>query len=176
VLGGGAVPPGILLGPLLAVALAAAVPFGGRRIGPAGAIAMLAVGQLGLHEVLDAIGTMGCGPTAAQMTGHAHTVQLVCTAGSGAAHVADPGGTAMLALHAAATLVTALLIAGTDRALTWVRTWLRPLVALLGRVALPACALLPVRVETARVVRSRFESVVPLRGPPARPAHATLAA
>ncbi len=173
VLGGGDVPRAIVLVPLAAVVLAAAVPFSGRRIGPLGAVVLVGVGQLALHHAFGLLGTMGCEP-AAEMVGHSHTVQLACTAAP--EHMASSGGAGMFALHVVATLVTALLIAGTDRAMSWISAWLRPLVALLAPVVLPASAPLPVRVETSRAVGRRDVGVVPLRGPPTVIAHLTLAA
>ena len=54
VLGGGQVPRTIVLVPLAAVVLAAALPFAGRRIGAPAAVAVLGVGQLGLHQAFGA--------------------------------------------------------------------------------------------------------------------------
>ncbi|WP_051274700.1 hypothetical protein [Cellulomonas sp. URHD0024] len=173
VLGGGAVPPAVVVVPLVAVVLAAGVPFGGRRIGAPAAVALLGVGQLGLHHAFGALSGMGCVP-AQEMTGHVHTVQVACAAVP--PQLPGAGGSAMLWVHVVATLVTALLIAGTERALAWVGTWLRPLIALLAPVPLPTLACLPVMVEMPHAVGRRDAGVVPLRGPPVCPAHVTLAA
>lgn len=173
VLGGGQIPRTIVLVPLAAVVLAAALPFAGRRIGAPAAVAVLGVGQLGLHQAFGALSDMGCAPMG-EMAGHAHAVQIACTASP--EHMGSTGGTAMFVLHVVATLVTALLIAGTDRTLTWIATWLSPLVALLAPVTLPASAVLPVSIETPRVAGRCDVGVVPLRGPPTSRAHVTLAA
>ncbi len=176
VLGGGDVPTTTVLVPLAAVTLAATVPFSGRRIGVPGAVALLGAGQLGLHQSFDSLaGAMGCAP-AADMGSHAHAVQVACTASS--QHAVGPSdGVPMLVLHVVATLVTATLIAGIDRALSWIGTWMRPLVALLAPVALPASAVLRVRDATVhRAVGRRDLGVLPLRGPPTSPAHVALAA
>lgn len=179
VLGGGVPPSTVVLGPLAAVALAAAVPFSGRRIGPLGAIALLGTGQVVLHVAFDLLRTMGCAPTSPLVT-HAHaaqTVDLACTtSGSHLGASALLGASTMLVLHALATLATALLIAGTDRALSWIAHWLRPLVALLAPAVLPASACLPTQVETRRVARRRTVVVAPLRGPPVAATHVALAA
>jgi hypothetical protein len=177
VLGGGAPPSMTVLVPLAAVVLAGAVPFSGRRTGPLGAVALLGGGQLALHHAFDLFGAMGCAPTG-QALGHAHAahaVDVVCT-GPTSHPGAVLGASAMLVLHVVATLATALLIAGTDRALSWAVAWLRPLVALLAPVRLPVARLLPVKVETRRAIVRIDLVVAPLRGPPAGPAHVTLAA
>ena len=173
VLGGGAPPSVVVLGPLVAVTLAATVPFTGRRISPLGAVALLGAGQLLLHHAFELFGTMGCAPTGepgAGMAGHVHAAQTVgCTVSTSHADALAGsvlGASAMLVVHVVATLLTALLIAGTDQALAWVVTWLRPLVALLTPVLLPAFAPLPVKVAMPGVVARRDVGVVPLRGPP----------
>lgn len=179
-LGGGDVPHAIVLVPLAAVALAAAVPLSARRVGLPGAVAMLGVGQLVLHHAFDALSGMGCAPAAGSASvQHVHaaaqTMQVACTS-THAGSAPALGGSAMLVVHVVATLLTAALIAGTDRALTWITTWMRPLVALLAPVALPASATLPVKVEAHVPAARRDVAVVPLRGPPLRAAHVTLAA
>lgn len=177
VLGGGAVPSAMLLGPLAAVVLAAAVLVSGRRIGALGAIALLGVGQLGLHGAFDLLGGMGCAPMAGPAVGHVHaTAETVACTTTSVAPVPHSGGSTMLVLHVVATVLAALLIAGTDRALAWIAAWVRPLVALLSPVLVPAFATLPVRVETIRVVARADVGISPDRGPPAAPAHVTLAA
>lgn len=175
VLGGGEVPSVILLGPLGAVVLAAAVLVSGRRIGALGAVALLGAGQLGLHRAFDLVGGMGCGPVAG-LAGHSHAAAetVTCTAAT-AGPIPHGGGSAMLVLHVVATVVTALLIAGTDRALTWIDTWLHPLVALFVPVRVPASATLPVKVEVRREVGRRDVGVSPDRGPPMSPVHVSLA-
>jgi hypothetical protein len=177
VLGGGAIPSPLVVGSLVAVVLAAAVPVGGRRLGPVGATALLGLGQLGLHGCLDALAGMGCVP-GPKMAGHLHATQLACATAPAhlGPHATGAGGSAMLALHVVATLAAALLIAGTDRALVHVASWLGPLVALLVSVALPASAALPVRAENRRAPGRRAVGVVALRGPPRTPAHVALAA
>jgi hypothetical protein len=184
VLGGGVPPSAAVLVPLAAVVLAATVPFTGRRTRPLGALALLGTGQLTLHVAFELFGAMGCAPTNS-LAAHAHAAraaEMTCTApgphlgASPTLDVAVLGASAMLVVHVVATLATALLIAGTDHALSWAATWLRPLVALLAPVQVPAAALSPVKVETVRAFARRDVVVRPLRGPPATAAHVTLAA
>jgi hypothetical protein len=83
-------------------------------------------------------------------------------------HVAGPAGTTMLAAHAVAVLVAALLLAGVDDAVLSIWRLGR---AVLGirpvAVLLPGRALLGPTFDTRALPRSRALLVSPRRGPPA---------
>jgi len=163
VLGGGAVPPTPVLGALAAVLLAGAVPLSGRRIGPVGAVAFLGVGQLAVHTTLGAVTSMGCAPALME---HGHATAVACGPAGPAMGVPLLGASAMLVLHVVATLVTGLLIAGTDRAIAWIRTWLRPLLDAFATTVVVAVAPLPTPVAVTRAVGRTARGVVLQRGPP----------
>ncbi|MBO3086141.1 hypothetical protein [Cellulomonas fengjieae] len=171
VLAGGSLPPFVVVVSLAAVVLAAAVVLTGRRVGPVGAVALLGVGQLAVHSVFSLVTSMACLP-AATLAGHQHHPGMAMP--SQAACAADPalaqpvlGVSAMLLLHAVATLVVALVVVGTDRALWWLAAWLRPLVGGPAPVVVVPRPSLPAPAEVPGPVTTRWRDVVPLRGPPA---------
>ncbi|WP_456847482.1 hypothetical protein [Cellulomonas sp. P5_C6] len=169
VLAGGGRPPALVLLALTALVLAAAVVVTGRRLGPAGALALLGVGQLMVHSVLGAVTSMACMPGPGALVGHAHHAGSVVPCAATDAPVAPAllGGTVMLALHVVATVAAALVIVGADRALWWLSAWLRPLVGTGIPVVVVPRASLPTPAEVPPVGHEWWRDVVPLRGPPA---------
>lgn len=177
VLAGGDLPPLVVLVPLTALMLAAAVVLTARRLGVAGALALLGVGQLAVHSSFSLFTSMACtaGPTGeAALFGHLHHAGMVmqsptgCSTADGGG-VSQPllGGSAMLVLHVVATVVAALVIVGADRALWWLAAWLRPLVGIGGPVVVVPRPSLPTPAEVPWSATSWWRDVVPLRGPPA---------
>ena len=168
VLAGGALPPFVVVATLTAVVLAAAVVLTARRLGPVGAVALLGVGQLAVHSSFSLVTSMTCLPA----TVHAHHPGMVmgpqaaCTAVD---PLAQPvlGSSAMLVLHAVATVVAALVLVGADRALWWLAAWLRPLLGLPAPVVAVVRPSLPAPVEVPWSRHAWWRDAVPLRGPPA---------
>ncbi|QHT57723.1 hypothetical protein GXP71_17670 [Cellulomonas sp. H30R-01] len=207
VLGGGALPAGVVLVALTSLVLAACVALAGRRLGGVAVTAVLGVGQLVLHHAFTVLSATGCatsaGPataavdphaahTAAQHAGHvagqatehaahlagpatdhlAHAGQAVGTLACADPHgVATPllGASAMLVLHVVATVLTALVVAGGDRALHWLLAWLRPRVAVPGPVVVPVGGTLVGPVVAVAPHRAPWSRAHPRRGPPAPP-------
>jgi len=129
VLGGGHLPAPGVLAALAGLTLAVAAVATARPLSRAGALGLLGAGQLLLHEAFEAL--HGCVvPSAVAATSHAAHLGAV-TSGSvrcePVAHAVSPW---MLVAHTVATVLTALVVASTERAL----------VAVLGRLvpALPA--------------------------------------
>lgn len=138
VAGGGQLPsPGILLAVLALTALASTAATRLRLSFPAVG-ALLAGGQLALHELLTAFSAPA--PAAGPPAPHVHGAVLAGFPGIApfAEHVspADPGlAPLMLAAHAAATLGCTLLLARGEAALWALAGWLRPLAGLPRPVA-----------------------------------------
>ncbi|MFC0713423.1 hypothetical protein [Cellulomonas biazotea] len=190
VLGGGVLPHAVVLVALTSLVLAVAVVLAGRRLGVVATTALLGVGQLALHHGFVLLGPV-CAPAAATAgpAGHldhaahaehavhaAHAVQVATAAGSAAGCVvghaaAQPllGASAMLVLHAVATVLTAVVVAGADRALHWLVAWLRPRLAVPGPVVVPAVGSLVVPVVPTAVRRAPWARDDRRRGPPAAP-------
>ncbi|MBT0994809.1 hypothetical protein KIN34_11005 [Cellulomonas sp. DKR-3] len=180
---GGLVPSVLALAGLAALVLPVAVVVTGRRVGPCGALALLGLGQLVLHEgfVLlercDASLTSSA-PTGSALAGSALTTSaLVGGPHTGhaavghvhgcAAHVGAHTSTTMLAAHAAATVATALLVAGAERGLWRVLAYLAPLLGPVLPVvvpAWPASAVVPVRPAPPVALHLRVPPA--RRGPP----------
>jgi hypothetical protein len=127
---------------------------------------LLGAGQLALHQAFDAFTVSAAFiPTA---SGHLHGQAVAGTLASGplmTAHTAAPGAL-MLALHALATLATALILARGEAAVWALAAWLRPLVRLLAALVLPAMPEVP--APPVVFVPSRWRSLrLPARrGPP----------
>ncbi|MDC7122541.1 hypothetical protein OMK64_13450 [Cellulomonas fimi] len=102
----------------------------------------------------------------------AHTGQAVGTLACADPHgVATPllGASAMLVLHVVATVLTALVVAGGDRALHWLLAWLRARVVVPGPVAIPAGGTLVGPVAAVAPHRAPWSRAHPRRGPPSAP-------
>ncbi|WP_203755468.1 hypothetical protein [Cellulomonas chitinilytica] len=178
VLGGGELPPVVVLVALTALVLACTAVLAGRRLGPDLAFVALGVGQLVLHRAFEAFATTTCTGATVVPGGHAHHADHVaglaqaaaCTPAAvhdPAAMLASTGGSAMLVAHVVATVAAALVIAGADRALAWLVVWLRPLAGTPATPVVPALGTLPVAVAAATLAPQTWRGVVPRRGPPA---------
>ena len=121
-----------------------------------------------MHSAFSLFTSMACmsGPT---LLGHAHHAGMAMSCTASDAGSAQPllGGSAMLVLHVAATIVAALVLVGADRALWWLAAWLRPLVDAAAPVVVVPRAALPTPVEAPWSGDEWWRDVVPRRGPPA---------
>jgi len=167
VLGGGGLPAPMVLGALSALVLVGATALTGRRVGPLAVVAALGAAQVGLHQAFGLVSAMGCAAPGASGAGaHTHhaATHLVLSC---APHIhAGAGGVSMLALHAAATLATALLLAGAERSVWWVLALLRPLVAAAEPVRILVWRALPVWPAIIVLARQAWRGATALRGPP----------
>jgi len=166
VLAGGTLPaPEILLG-LLVLALAPVMILAKAKITAPVMMVLLGAGQLALHQAFDAFTVSAAFvPTASE---HLHGHEAAGTVVTGplmTGHTAAPGAL-MLALHALATLVTALILARGEAAVWALAAWLRPLVRLLAAMVLPVLPEVP--APPVVFVPSRWRSLrLPARrGPP----------
>jgi len=191
VLGGGAPPSVTVLVVLVALGFAPAVLATRRRLGPVLAVALLGAGQALVHVALGLVGPMAClvpGVPAGPHAGHgiagaaAGLAQLSASAGGVSGGVLTTGGAAagcaptavhvmvgastMVALHALATVATGVLLAGGERALWWLATWLRPVVDVLRPAVVPASPRLVVASGRVAVVHAWQAGARSLRGPP----------
>ncbi|GIU56404.1 hypothetical protein [Arthrobacter sp. NicSoilC12] len=169
--GGGRLPEPAIVTALCAVAMVPGAVLTRFRLSFPALAGLLGVGQLWLHW---SFGTLSSGAPAALQTwmaaghpGHsAAAIALAMPDPSMAVSAADMGGV-MFAAHAVATLGTALLLAHSERALSGLASWLRPLVQL----PQPSAAA-PLRVPRPRAVnlvlpKARAGLRLPTRrGPP----------
>jgi hypothetical protein len=180
-LSGGSLPgPEISFG-LLALVLAPVMILTKIRITAPVMILLLGSSHLILHEAFDALsvdalsvhgmpvhalsGPAGLTPS----SGHLHGVSLLSpaplTAPLEAAQTAASGAL-MLILHAAATVITALVLARGEAALWALAAWLRPLIQLLAALFVPAWPRLPLPAPVVIPSRWRTLRLPALRGPP----------
>lgn len=172
--GGGRLPEPAIVTALCAVAMVPVAVLTRVRLSFPALAGLLGAGQLWLHW---SFGTLSSGAPAAlqarMAAGHpghpGHSAAAIAPAMSDpsmAVSAADMGG-AMFAAHAVATLGTALLLAHSERALSGLASWLRPLVQL----PQPSAAA-PVHVPRPRAVnlvlpKARAGLRLPTRrGPP----------
>lgn len=196
VLAGGAAPSPLLLGAGGVAVLLAATVLAGRRLSGTRIVALLGLGQAGLHTLLalspapacaEAVHAAATGPAGhavyAGPAAHAgHAAQGIadaapaaaglCATAGGHAHAGDAllaGGTAMLAAHVAATALTAVLLLHGERALWSLWGWLLPAVRVVRAAPLPVFPRLP-RPEAALRVAPRpvLLDAASRRGPPVR--------
>ncbi|VXC37989.1 conserved membrane hypothetical protein [Arthrobacter sp. 9AX] len=136
VAGGGELPaPGILLA-ILALTTLGSTTATRLRLGFPAMAALLGIGQLALHGLFTAFGPPAAAAPAAAALHASHLTGADLLAP--AVHVHAPetaSGPLMLAAHALATLVCALLLAKGEEALWALAAWLRPLAALPCAVA-----------------------------------------
>jgi hypothetical protein len=168
VLAGGSLPePGITVG-LLVLTLAPVMILTKIRISAPVMAVLLGAGQVVLHGAFSALSvSAGFSPMFAE---HIHGVGPTLPATSAlmmSRHTADPG-LPMLLLHAAATLVTALVLARGEAALWALAAWLRPLIRFLTRMVIHPLVSLPVWPDVVIPSRWRSLRLPALRGPPLR--------
>lgn len=142
VLAGGALPALPVAAALLALTAFPVIILTRTKLGPAVMVCLLGAGQFALHEGLDRLSSARSFTPSAG--GHLHTAVPVSGSMPGmdltAGALAPPAagsGFAMLALHVAATLVTALLLTRGEAALWALAAWLRPLVRLFPALLVP---------------------------------------
>lgn len=184
---GGHLPDPLVLAALGAFTLAGTMVAARGRFTVPRLVALLGGAQLALHTALDALGhgAAACVAGASAAAHTAHGVALACAtstpvpdgAGSGAwAGITPSGlepagvaaaapGTWMVAAHAVATLVLAVVLARGERALERLLAWLTPRPAAPARVVLPVRRT-PVVVVAWRRLVSRDPGTAPTRGPP----------
>ncbi|WP_091422360.1 hypothetical protein [Arthrobacter sp. OV608] len=135
--GGGELPAPAILLAVLALTTLGSTAATRLRLGFPAMAGLLGGGQLGLHEVFTAFGTPGAAAAGAPALHAGHLAGAdVLPAALGHAHAAEPAsGPLMLAAHAVATLVCALLLAKGEEALWALAAWLRPLAALPRAIA-----------------------------------------
>ena len=179
---GGALPDPLVLAALAAFTLAGTTAAARVRFTPARLVALLGGAQLGLHQALTVLAPGGsCAPVGA---GHGHAAaatagSVVCAVPSalpdGGASLAHPAhlatsGTAglwMVAAHAVATVVLALVLSFGERALERFLAWVTPRVALPAPVALAVTGpRLVVPSHASRPVVAWRPRATPTRGPP----------
>ncbi|MEZ0493207.1 hypothetical protein AB2L28_13275 [Kineococcus sp. TBRC 1896] len=199
VVGGGLVPSGMLAGAVV-VAVALTVHLVTRwRLSTATVFALLAGGQLLLHQVFMSLDSARTGPLDVQTLNampmgrpaHAHSPGIdsaldsaTAVSSMGSMHTAGAAGvdvgpwtlTPMLAAHVVATVVTALVLASGERALWRLWAWLAPLVVALLAPSQVVAARLP-RASRAAFERRPVHEVVLVRalsrrGPPVGLLHA----
>jgi hypothetical protein len=146
-----------------------------RRLSLAAITGLLAAGQWLLHHAFDLLEAPVCAPVTAEHAGHpaghapATCLGDVATSGALAASHAAPSW-AMLAAHAVATAVTALLLASGERALWALCALLSALLPVVPRpfvADVPAAPRLPVPVLRPRPRRVVLLRASRRRGPPA---------
>ncbi len=167
---GGQLPaPGILLAVLALTGLVCTAATRLRLAFPAVA-ALLGAGQLVLHESFTAFSGTVAGPSAGTAAHHGPASIPAASLEHVQAHGPDPAlALLMLAGHAAATLLSALLLAKGEDALWTLAAWLRPLVQLPSPIAPDAGAApaVPGLVPGVCLVPWRNQRPDCRRGPPA---------
>ncbi len=130
-LGGGTLPPPLLLLGVASCVLGPVAWLAGHRLTPARMLAIVGIAQLGLHEAF----TVLSAPTACSAGGHSHPVDPAAPSclpglapGAGGHELTGPG-LAMLGGHVLAAAVTAVLLSRAEAGLWWALEWLRPLLA-----------------------------------------------
>ncbi|WP_434993998.1 hypothetical protein [Arthrobacter sp. Ld5] len=131
------------------------------------ALLAMGAGQLLLHTLFGMTAAPAVCQSSSAMPGHHAAFELACSPAAQDSAAAASGGLLMLLLHALATVTLAVAVSRSDRALEFLRAWLRPLFVL---PALPPPA--PPRRRPVRDVPppvaplSVHASVPTLRGPP----------
>jgi len=169
--GGGQLPAPAILAALCAVTMVPVSALARFRLSFPVLAALIGAGQIWLHGAFDALsGHVPLAGPSSLVSGHAgrmlappdHQALVL----SGPAHGSGPDGL-MIAAHAIATLITALLLARRERALCAVDGWLTPLLQSLGpALIIPARG--PVPSAATKAISPAHHSVrLPaLRGPP----------
>ncbi|MBT1001424.1 hypothetical protein KIH31_02305 [Paenarthrobacter sp. DKR-5] len=142
-LAGGALPALPVVAAMLALTAFPVIILTRAKLGPAVMVCLLGASQFALHAGLDRLSSARSFTPSAG--GHLHTAMPVSgsmpgmdLASPGALeHPAAGSGFAMLALHAAATLITALLLTRGEAALWALAAWLRPLAQLFRALLVP---------------------------------------
>jgi len=166
VLAGGVLPQPAIVAGIAALVLAPVTILSKTRISAPAMIGLLGASQLALHWAFDALSVSATFTPAAGA--HVHGVSPLSPAAAALMpeHAAVPGAL-MLALHAAATLATALVLARGEAAVWALAAWLRPLVRILTATAVPEWPHIPAPAAVVIPFRLRNLRLPALRGPPA---------
>ncbi|MCR6690327.1 hypothetical protein [Cellulomonas sp.] len=169
-LAGGTVPSVLALAGLTALVLPVAVVVTARRVRAVAALTVLGAGQVALHAAFGLAERCGAA-LGGQVPGDAggpHGGHVVASSGHACvSHVGAHASGAMIAAHAAATVVTALLVAGAERGLWRVLASLAPLLRP-ARLGVGHVVARPVVVSalTAPPAALHLRVPPPRRGPP----------
>jgi hypothetical protein len=178
--GGGSLPPAAILLAILALTVLSCTAATRIRLGLPAVGALLAGGQLALHEALTLFSAAPAArtPLAPPPAGahvHGPDVLELSAAAKTAVHIAehvspsDPvAAPLMLAAHALATLCCALLLAQGENALWQLAAWLRPLAELPRAAVVRACPQAPAAFLSAPEPRRPWRNLRRncRRGPP----------
>lgn len=172
--GGAALPSPLILGTLAVTTLLAVTILARRKLQLPAVLGILGVGQLLLHQAFTTLTTTAaCVPAS---RAHFGPQQVHCLPASGIAEHAHAfsmfDSPLMLAAHAGAVVITALMLYHGEAALELAVQWLRPLAALPRLSVYPPPADLPLVPDNP--VRSYLEPLLmmrPLRGPPLSTSH-----
>jgi len=166
VLAGGILPQPAIVAGIAALVLAPVTILSKTRISAPAMIGLLGASQLVLHWAFDALSVSATFTPAAGA--HVHGVSPLSPAAAALMpeHAAVPA-ILMLALHAAATLATALVLARGEAAVWALAAWLRPLVRILTAIAVPEWPRVPAPAAVVIPFRWRNLRLPALRGPPA---------
>jgi hypothetical protein len=173
VAGGAALPNPLILGTLAVTTLLAVTILSRKRLALPAVLGILGAGQLLLHGGFTTLTTTAaCVPASRD---HFGPQQVHCAPAGGLEHAhafSMFDSPLMFAAHAAAVVVTALMLYHGEAALELAVQWLRPLAKLPRLVTNPPLADLPLIPEAP--VRNYLDPLLtmrPLRGPPLPTSH-----
>jgi len=165
VVAGGVLPHPAIMAGIVALVLAPVTILSKTKINAPSMLGLLASSQLGLHWAFDAFSASAAFTPADGA--HVHGSFPASAAGAlMPGHEAVPGAL-MLALHATATVATALVLARGEAAVWALAAWLRPLVRILASLAIPEWPRLSAPAAVVIPFRWRNLRLPALRGPPA---------
>lgn len=163
--GGGSLPDPLIVLGLLALVTLPVIALAGRKISTPAMFAVLAAGQLGLHEAFASLSTSTSGaPALAPSAAHVHVLTLLAARGPGQQVHTDTA--LMLLAHTIATVLTSLLLARGEAALWALLAWLSPLVRLLVAASPRPRPAVPAFIEEALSRAWRSLRLPSRRGPP----------
>lgn len=171
VFAGGSLPEPTIASGLLVLTLAPVMVLTRVKISAPAMTAALGAAQIVLHGAFNTLSvSVGFSPVAGEHLHGAGSSSLPA-ASLMAGHTAEPAFP-MLALHALATLLTALVLARGESTVWALAAWLRPLIRLLTAIVIHPQSPLPALPDAVIVSRWRTLRLPTLRGPPIGfPAH-----
>ncbi|MDQ0145954.1 hypothetical protein [Pseudarthrobacter niigatensis] len=164
-LAGGILPPPVILAGIVALVLAPVTILSKTKINAPAMTGLLGSSQLALHWAFDALSVSATFTPADGAHGHGALPASSMAAVLAPGHAAVPGAL-MLALHAVATVATALVLARGEAAVWALAAWLRPLVRILAAVAIPEWPHIAAPAAVVIPFRWRNLRLPALRGPP----------
>ncbi|BBE23068.1 hypothetical protein MN0502_19510 [Arthrobacter sp. MN05-02] len=157
----------LLLGVLL---LAPATLLARRTLSFRPALLAMGTGQFLLHHVFALVSVPAVCQSSSAMPDHHAAFELACSAVAPSGMAGAAGTPAMVLLHAIATVILAVAVARSDRAVTLLLAWLRPLLALPSLTPpVPATPRAVTDVPRPVAPLSVHAAVPTLRGPPPQP-------